>query len=134
MMRNERLSLLGTTVSSIVHDMNNPINCIMNACEVIRSTNQSELVEQMTGIIRDSVKSMETMTRELVDFSRGKTQLDFQPFAVKDLLNDLQPQFNKCRPFIDVQLDVRYDGQLNLDRYRLARVFANLIRNAREAM
>jgi CRP-like cAMP-binding protein len=29
MMLNERLSLMGTTISSIVHDMNNPISCIL---------------------------------------------------------------------------------------------------------
>src|SRR5262249_2623995 len=51
MMRNERLSLLGTTVSSIAHDMNNPITCIMNACEVIRATAHDELSDQLTAII-----------------------------------------------------------------------------------
>src|SRR4051812_9876652 len=35
MMLNERLSLMGTTISSIVHDMNNPISCILNACSII---------------------------------------------------------------------------------------------------
>lgn len=134
MMRNERLSLLGTTISSVAHDMNNPINCIMNACEVIHSNFSGELAEEMTSIIRNSVKSMETMTREFVDFSHGKTRLHWKSFPVKDLLNDLQPHFVKCRPLIDVHVDARYDGQLHLDRHRLARVFSNLIRNAREAM
>ncbi len=134
MMRNERLSLIGTTVSSIAHDMNNPINCIMHACEVIHSNIRGELAEEMTGIIRKSVKSMETMTRELVDFSRGKTQLHLESVSVKDFLADLQPHFAKCRPFIDVEIDAQYTGCLHIDRHRLLRVFANLIRNAREAM
>jgi signal transduction histidine kinase len=134
MMRNERLSLLGTTISSIVHDMNNPIGCILGACAAIQSTVQDELTHQMARIIRESVTRMETMTRELIDFSRGKTELHLQFVQVADLFEGLQPDFAKCRPFIDVQTEILYDGQLQVDRHRLLRVFSNLIRNAREAM
>jgi signal transduction histidine kinase len=134
MMRNERLSLLGTTISSIVHDMNNPIGCILGACAAIQSTVQDELTHQMARIIRESVTRMETMTRELIDFSRGKTELHLQFVQVADLVEILQPDFAKCRPFIEVQTEVLYDGQLQVDRHRFLRVFSNLIRNAREAM
>ncbi len=43
MMRSERLSLLGTTISSIIHDMNNPITTILGACQVIQSSATDEL-------------------------------------------------------------------------------------------
>jgi len=134
MMRNERLSLLGTTISSIVHDMNNPIGCILGACAAIQSTVQDELTHQMARIIRESVTRMETMTRELIDFSRGKTELHLQFVQVADLIEGLQPDFAKCRPFVDVQTEILYEGQLQVDRHRFLRVFSNLIRNAREAM
>jgi len=74
MMRNERLSLLGTTISSIVHDMNNPIACILGACEVMQAKIHNELTDKMANMIRDAVEKMETMTRELIDFSRGNTK------------------------------------------------------------
>lgn len=134
MMRNERLSLLGTTISSIVHDMNNPIGCILGACAAIQSTVQDELTHQMARLIRDAVGKMDTMTRELIDFSRGKTELRLQFVHVGDLFEALQPDLAKCRPFIDVQTEILYDGQIQIDRHRLLRVFGNLIRNAREAM
>jgi signal transduction histidine kinase len=134
MMRNERLSLIGTTISSIVHDMNNPISCILGACEIIRGTNQDELTGKMAGLIREAVDKMETMTRELIDFSRGNTQLDAQRITVRELLHKLDPDFAKCRPIVDVRVEVLYDGRIEVDRNRLLRVFGNLIRNAREAM
>ena len=133
-MRNERLSLIGTTISSIVHDMNNPISCILGACDIIRGTNQDKLTAEMAGLIRDAVKKMDTMTRELIDFSRGKTQLDLQSVNVSDLLHELEPDFRKCRPMIDVRVRTAYEGEVKVDRYRLLRVFGNLIRNAVEAM
>lgn len=134
MMRNERLSLIGTTISSIVHDMNNPISCINCASEVIRSSAQDEISLQMTGLIRDAVAKMEAMTRELIDFSRGNTQLNLQEIGLGELIHDLQPDFAKCRPAIDVRVEVLYDAPIKIDRHRLLRVFGNLIRNAQEAM
>jgi signal transduction histidine kinase len=134
MLRNERLSFLGTTVSSIAHDMNNPISCIMNACEVIRRATRDELGEQMTAIIGDSVKSMEAMTRELVDYSRGQTQLNLGLVSVPELVQQLEPDFAKCRVGSDVQTAVGFSGSIMVDRHRILRVFRNLIKNAREAM
>jgi signal transduction histidine kinase len=134
MMRNERLSLIGTTIGSIVHDMNNPISCILGACDVIRGTNQDSLTSQMAGLIREAVDKMETMTRELIDFSRGNTQLNAQPISVGEFVSKLDPDFAKCRPIVDVRIEVLYDGRIMVDRNRLLRVFNNLIKNAREAM
>lgn len=133
-MRNERLSLIGTTISSIVHDMNNPISCILGACEIIRAKNQDAVVAQMAALIREAVGKMDTMTRELIDFSRGKTKLSIQSFSVGEFIHNLDSDFTKCRPIVDVRIEVLYDGPINVDRDRLLRVFANLIRNAREAM
>jgi CRP-like cAMP-binding protein len=50
-MRNERLSLIGTTISSIVHDMNNPISCILCACEVIRKNNPDGLTSEAAELL-----------------------------------------------------------------------------------
>jgi signal transduction histidine kinase len=134
MMRNERLSLMGTTISSIVHDMNNPISCILGACDIIRSKNQDEVVAQMANLIREAVGKMDTMTRELIDFSRGKTRLTIRSISVGEFIHNLESDFVKCRPIVDVRIEALYDGPIHIDRHRLLRVFGNLIRNAREAM
>ncbi|MDQ6765973.1 MAG: ATP-binding protein [Verrucomicrobiota bacterium] len=134
MMRNERLSLLGTTINSIVHDMNNPIACILGACEVMQTKTQDGIAEQMAGLIREGVEKMQTMTRELLDFSRGNTKLDIQTITVREFLQALEPEFALCRPRVEVRVEALYEGPLRADKHRLQRLFANLIRNAREAM
>jgi signal transduction histidine kinase len=134
MMLNERLSLMGTTISSIVHDMNNPISCILNACTIIGMKNQDPVTAQMTGIIRTSVKEMEIMTRELIDFSRGKTQLKIGEVSMSELMIDLDPYLNKCRPYMEVITQIDYHGTVEVDRHRILRVFGNLVRNAQQAM
>jgi signal transduction histidine kinase len=133
-MRSERLSLLGTTISSIVHDMNNPITTILGACQVIQSRANDALTTQMSGLIKEAIDRMETMTRELIDFSRGNTELRLKMVSLPELVNQLDPDFTKCRVACDVQLDIAYQGKIRVDRHRILRVFGNLIKNAREAM
>lgn len=134
MMRNERLSLIGTTISSVVHDMNNPISCIVGACHVISGMSHDDTTTKMTAMIRDAVENMWAMTNELIDFSRGSTRLKLESIRVGELVHKLNQDFAKCRPNIDVRIEALYDGQIKVDRHRMIRVFANLIRNAREAM
>lgn len=133
-MRSERLSLLGTTISSIVHDMNNPITTILGACQVIQSSAHDPLTTQMSGLIREAVDRMETMARELIDFSRGNTELRLKMVKVSELVAQLEPEFKKTRVASEVRVDLRYPGELRLDHNRMLRVFGNLIKNAREAM
>ena len=133
-MRSERLSLLGTTISSIVHDMNNPIGTILGACQVIQAGVHDPLTDQMAKLIREAVGKMETMTKELIDFSRGDTRLNISLVSVPELISDLEPDFIKCRRGAEVQLHSTFTGSLRLDRHRMLRVFGNLIKNAREAM
>jgi signal transduction histidine kinase len=85
-------------------------------------------------VIKDAVDSMSAMTSELVDFSRGSTQLKLESIKVGELIHKLNQDFAKCRPVVDVQIEVLYDGRINVDRHRITRVFGNLIKNAREAM
>ena len=56
------------------------------------------------------------------------------------MLNELtkmeneETDLNKYRPYVEIQFDVSYHGEIGVDRHRLLRVFGNLIRNACEAM
>ena len=135
MMRNERLSMLGATVSSIVHDMNNPLSCILSASELMRAHGNDPLINRMSGLITDAVRRMEVMTQELVEFSRGTTRLHVRPTSVAELLDGLEHEFHECRVAnIEVHTDVVDRGELQLDAQRMVRVLSNLIRNAREAM
>jgi signal transduction histidine kinase len=133
-MRSERLSLIGSTISSIVHDMNNPISCILCACEVIRKSNPDAFIAEAADLIRGAVRNMENMTRELIDFSRGQTQLNLELIMVEDLIEAIQADFARYRPKVDLRVDVSCNGAIQVDRHRFLRVFSNLIRNACEAM
>ncbi len=88
----------------------------------------------MSGLIKDAIDRMETMTREMLDFSRGDTQLKLKLVNVPELVSQLEPDLSKCRVASEVEVDVQFTGALRIDRHRILRVFGNLIKNAREAM
>ena len=136
MLRNERLSLLGATVSSIVHDMNNPIACILGACQLLQQEDGDDFSRQMTDIILKSVERMEAMTQEMLDFARGTTQLTLDTVSMATLLKDLEDQeFAKCASQgIMAIKEIRWQGEIVLDANRVLRLLANLVKNAREAM
>jgi signal transduction histidine kinase len=136
MMRNERLSLLGGTISSIMHDMNNPITSILAASELMKGrTDDPVLLDRMTRIIHDSVARMQTMARELVEFSSGNTRLDVQSTPVPKLLEALDQELQRCRQAnVHVETEILYEGDVEMDYDRMLRVFSNLVRNARQAM
>lgn len=134
-MRNERLSLLGSTISSVMHDINNPLSCILAACDILHATKQDKLIDELTKVIRDAVDRMEGMTRELMEFSRGTTKLELHRTTIAKLLEGLDYDFQKCAELnIQVRSEVRYKGEILLDRRRMLRVFTNLLRNSCDAM
>ena len=133
-MRSERLSLIGSTISSIVHDMNNPISCILCACEAIQKSNPDQFIGEAAELIRGAVRNMENMARELIDFSRGQTRLNLELIMVEDLIEAIEADFARYQPDVELRVEVFYNGAIQADRHRLLRVFSNLIRNACEAM
>jgi signal transduction histidine kinase len=134
-MRNERLSLLGSTISSVMHDINNPLSCILAACDILHATKQDKLIDELTKVIRDAVDRMEGMTRELMEFSRGTTKLELHRTTIAKLLEGLDYDFQKCAERnIQVRSEIFYEGEILIDRRRMLRVFTNLLHNSCDAM
>jgi signal transduction histidine kinase len=135
LMRTERLSLLGSTISSVMHDINNPLSCILAACDILRATNEDKLVDELTKVIRDAVDRMEGMTRELMEFSRGTTKLELHRTTIAKLIEGLDHDFQKCAELnIQVRSEILYEGEILIDRRRMLRVFTNLLHNSCDAM
>ncbi len=136
MLRTERLSLLGSTVSSIIHDINNPMTSIFGACEYIARSSTDALVLKMTGIIQQSVERMHAMNQELLDFSRGTANLSLERTPVMVLVNELEQQelakAGSCK--IRFEKHIHFAGYIRVDHHRMIRLLGNLIKNAREAM
>ena len=135
MMDAERLSVIGSMTSGIVHDLKNPMGVITGVADLLAESSDPALVKY-AGMLRRASDRVLTMVQELLDFSRGTAQLHLRSVTVGHLLAELDDQVLHRLPQsgIHVEREVRYTGTLSLDTDRFIRVLLNLIKNAMEAM
>ena len=136
MMEAERLSLVGSMASTIIHDFKNPMSVILNAADMLAERTDDRQLTRVAGLIRRSVDRMLGMTQELLDFSRGTASLEMELVPISQLLEELDDQalHRLSSAGIEVQKQIEYDRDLMVDRSRFVRLLLNIIKNAAEAM
>ncbi|HZC35409.1 MAG TPA: cyclic nucleotide-binding domain-containing protein, partial [Chthoniobacterales bacterium] len=136
LLRSERLTLLGTMLSSIVHDLKNPMTAIVSTASYLQQKAPDEFTKNAAEIIRAAADRMMLLTEELLDFARGTARL--RPSwttadRIVELLNrEILEQIRLSS--IDVKINVRTSEQFLIDEGRMTRCLANIIKNAREAL
>lgn len=136
LLRNERLTVLGTMVSSIIHDLRNPMSAILSSVEYLQKTAPTDSIRQLSDIIQSSALKMVEMTDELLGFAQGKVNLKPRITSVSRLLQMLDEEILhqvRASP-VRVILSSKEIGHLFLDDTRLTRCFANIVKNAKEAL
>jgi CRP-like cAMP-binding protein len=109
LLRTERLTLLGTMLSSIVHDLKNPMAAIVSSVSYLQQKAPDEFTQSAAAIIRAAADRMVLLTEELLDFARGTAHL--RPTwttadRILELLNgEILEQIRHCP--IDIKIDLR---------------------------
>lgn len=136
MLHQEKMSLVGTMMNSIIHDFKNPFTMISLGSQVIEKRYPDDpKVAKICKSIGEQIDRMLDMAAELADFSRGeKGRLNCSEVAADELFAQFYelntPYFEK--PGIDIIVDVEpitFEAETN----KLLRVLQNLIGNAIEA-
>src|SRR5512139_3948332 len=137
LMRSERLASLGTMLSGVAHELNNPLSNISTSCQIL----QEEVGESDVAIQKMYLEQIDQQTerariivRSLLDFSRERA---FRKEAVL-----LRPLVAQTVGFVRgevsaksvVRLSIPEDLSVPADAQRLQQVFVNLIRNALEGL
>jgi signal transduction histidine kinase len=115
LLQREKMSLLGQLVLGVVHDFRSPLSC--------------ELISEQVGLVH-------AMSEEVLDYSRGRTNLTFEPVDLAELLErfvELNARFMHARG-VRLLLSCRQRATVRGDAGRLHRVVQNLVSNAVDAM
>ena len=137
-----RLSAVGTMASAMAHELNQPLTAVANYLEAARdmlddpSPDDLAMVQEaMAAAAEQSIRAGQ-IVRRLRDYvSRG--ELDLRPFPLKEIIDDA---VTIAKVGIDgplARVVVRLDDpdvKVMADRLQLRQVFANLVRNAIEAL
>lgn len=134
LVRAQRLAAIGELASMVGHDMRNPLAAIRNADFYMKrkcgQCNKPEVIT-MLNIVDRAIDHANSIINDLLDYSK-EIRLDINSTSPKDLLE-------KALPLVvlpsDIQLvDATTVNLFKADENKAIRVYANLIKNAIDAM
>lgn len=135
LVRSEKLASLGTMLSGVAHELNNPLSNIATSCQILLEESLAEpfhreLLEQ----IDSQTLRARDIVRSLLDFARDK------PFRHQQ--TPLGPLLEETLRLLSAQISAEVtvvrqvaDGvMVTADRQRLQQVLLNLIKNSVDAL
>ncbi len=136
LLRSEKLVSMGTMVSGVAHELNNPLSNIWSSCQILAEScdspagsHQRELLQQ---IDEQSVRAR-NIVRSLLDFTRER-QFQEERLPLAELVGQTL-RFIKSEVPADFTVDINIADDLVVlaDRQRLQQALLNLIKNAIDA-
>ena len=132
----EKLAAVGTLISGVTHEINNPLNNILGRVQLLQLGISGDAAPSGLQTIRDECERAIRIVRNLLSFTR-----QYQPEKALVSLNDILDQVLELRAYeIRVSnIELRKDFQADLpetsaDLHQLQQVFLNLVINAEQAM
>jgi signal transduction histidine kinase/putative methionine-R-sulfoxide reductase with GAF domain len=132
----DRLASIGRMLAGLLHDLKTPMTIISGYGQLMAACDDAAQREQYVEQIQRQFDLMAGMTKEVLAFARGDTDLVVRKVYVHRFMEELKTQLEAATAGRGVELSVetRYDGVAFFDEQKLLRVFHNLARNAIEAM
>lgn len=135
-MRTEKLTLVGTMMSSLLHDFKNPFAIISLGSTIISQRYKEDpKTAKICANIESQIRRMVNMANDLAAFARGDSQIEIAHVNIDTLFEhfrELNTPFFKDQT---VELVMQGNGtSLNGDASKLMRVLQNLISNSIEAL
>jgi signal transduction histidine kinase len=137
MRHQQKLQSIGTLAGGVAHEINNPINGIMNYAELIRErVSEPDRVQEFASEIISESERVAAIVRNLLAFARQEKQARV-PTRMADILAAtlqlIQTIMRHDR--IELQIDVPDDLPMSrCDGQQIQQVFMNLLTNARDAL
>ncbi len=135
-MRTEKLTLVGTMVSSILHDFKNPFSIISLGAHMIEQRyGDDPRTTKICQNMESQIRRMVNMANDLAAFARGENEIEIAHVSI-DRLFEYFRELNQ--PFFkDSQVRISLESRgiaLQGDASKLLRVLQNLVSNAIEAL
>ncbi len=133
-LRKERMTLIGEMADRIIHDLKSPFCVIQLVTDMLRRDPPADLTEHC-DLLESQLSRMQTLVEEILEFSRGRPQLQLRPVPISEILGRFQTYNHEYLNRMHVELTVdSIQKMLNADSDKLFRVFQNLVNNAVEAL
>ncbi|MFO7566144.1 MAG: AAA family ATPase [Enhygromyxa sp.] len=134
----QRLESVGTLASGVAHEINNPVQGIMNYADLILArASDTELVVDFAAEILTESERIATIVRNLLEFSRQEADHTPEVFGVGRLIDMTLSLIRAVVRKDEIELRIDLPEQLHDVRCRpqqIQQILMNLVANARDAL
>jgi signal transduction histidine kinase len=131
----EKMAALGRVAAGIIHDFKNPMSVIRGTAELIEArAQQNEKLGKQCQTIRQQVDRMTSLTRDVLEYTSGKSFLEPEAVELGAFLEELRAFHAESFARAGVKLEIEVGDPLRvlLDPSRMRRVLDNVVVNALE--
>ncbi len=131
-----RLATIGQMMAGVLHDLKTPMTVVSWYADMMAEIDNEEERKAFTDLIRRQFDLMNGMTREVLAFARGESNLLIRKVYLSRFLEEITKQLEHelAGRNIEIKLDAEYKGLAHFDENKMMRVMHNLARNAMQAM
>ena len=145
LVRSEKMASVGQLVAGIAHEINNPINAVVNTVgplgETVRELAEAEGAEtdarqdalEMLRVIRSGVERTQRIVGALRNYARTDGEIPAEVDLHADLDESLALLAHQLRG-VAVEREYSFDGKLTAYRGQLNQAVLNLMSNAAQAL
>jgi len=133
----QKISLLRSMLSSLSHDMKNPLSGISGFVQLIAQKSEDDSIKKYCGIILDSLTQLEEINSEFRNvINNSSLTLRKSEISLYSCINDVCEKLSGMYTHegVDISIDMSSDIQVKADNEKLIKVFKSILRNAKEAL
>ena len=132
----EKLSSLGTMVSGMAHEINNPAQAILSMAELIQEEEDPGKVKEFASDIVGYARHVSNVVRDFASYARSTGHDDETEIDVAERLMEAVKMVRRGPHFGYVDVVTHFDASafLRARKGEIDQVFVNLISNAAQAM
>jgi len=137
LLQSQKMESLGTLAGGVAHEINNPVNGIMNYAQLIKDEidDSNSLTEFADEIIHETQR-VSTIVRNLLTFARDEKE-SHSPARLEDIINAVLSLVQATIRKDQIQINVNIPSELPKIKCRsqqIQQIFMNLMTNARDAL